>query len=521
MLMPNPFLCLIILDGWGLGPRYEGNAIDLARTPTLDHLFKSYPNGQLVCWGKSVGLPEGQMGNSEVGHLNLGAGRIVYQDITRIDLSIRDGNFFIHQGFLRMIRRCREEGATLHLMGLVSDGGVHSHINHLLALLQLAKREKLERVMIQVFTDGRDTPPRMGVEFIARLQEQIGAIGVGRIATICGRFYAMDRDNRWERVEKAFLALTEGQGISARDPVEAMKKAYLQEETDEFIAPRIIIDDEGHPVGTIRDNDAVLFFNFRADRAREITKAFVEKEFSFFQVAGRPRLAGFMTMTEYDTHFYPQVQVAFPPQNLMHTLGETISRQGIYQLRIAETEKYAHVTYFFNGGIETPFPLEERCLIPSSKEVPTYDLKPAMSALEITREVVRRIKSNRYGFMVLNYANLDMVGHTGKLKAAIEACEVVDACLNQVVKTVVDQGGILLITGDHGNAEEMIDRLHGGPHTAHTITNPVPLILVDPNRSQTRIKDGILADVAPTALTLLNLPIPEEMTGTCLIDKKY
>jgi 2,3-bisphosphoglycerate-independent phosphoglycerate mutase len=518
--MPHPFLCLIILDGWGLGPRYEGNAIALARTPTLDHLFKSYPHGQLVCWGESVGLPEGQMGNSEVGHLNLGAGRVVYQDITRIDQAIRDGDFFRHPGFLKMIRGCREAGTTLHLMGLVSDGGVHSHINHLSALLQLTKKEKLERVMIQVFTDGRDTPPQMGLDFIARLQQQIKEIGVGRIATICGRFYAMDRDNRWERVEKAFKGLTEGQGISDRDPVEAMRKAYQQEETDEFITPRIMTDEDGHPVGTIRDNDAVLFFNFRADRAREITRAFVEKGFSSFPVSARPKLAGFMTMTEYDPHFYPQVQVAFPPQNLVHTLGETISRQGIYQLRIAETEKYAHVTYFFNGGIETPFPLEERCLIPSPKEVPTYDLKPAMSAREVTREVIRRIQSNRYGFIVLNYANLDMVGHTGKLKAAIEACEVVDACLDQLISTVIDQGGMLLITGDHGNAEEMIDRQHGGPHTAHTTSNPVPLLLVDPNRPQTRIKDGILADVAPTALTLLNLSIPEEMTGTCLLDKR-
>jgi 2,3-bisphosphoglycerate-independent phosphoglycerate mutase len=518
--MPDPFLCLVILDGWGLGPPYEGNALTLARTPTLDHLFKTYPQGKLICWGEAVGLPEGQMGNSEVGHLNLGAGRVVYQDITRIDLAIRDGSFFRHPGFLKVLRRCREEGTTLHLMGLVSDGGVHSHLNHLVALLQLAKKEKLERVMIQVFTDGRDTPPQKGLEFIRQLQQHIGEIGVGRIATICGRFYAMDRDNRWERVEKAFRALTEGQGISARDPVEAMKNAYSEEETDEFVAPRIMIDPEGRPVGTIRDNDAVLFFNFRADRAREITRALVEKDFSFSQISGRPRLAGFVTMTEYDAHFYPQVEVAFPPQNLVHTLGETISRKGIYQLRIAETEKYAHVTYFFNGGLETPFPLEERCLIPSAKEVPTYDLKPAMSALEVTREVVRRIQTDRYGFVVLNYANLDMVGHTGKLEAAIEACEVVDHCLNQVVSTVVDQGGMLLITGDHGNAEEMIDRLHGGPYTAHTTANPVPVILVDANKPRIRIKDGILADVAPTILTLLNIPIPEEMTGTCLIDQE-
>jgi len=516
-MSPHP-LILIILDGWGIGPIYSGNAVALARTPVLDLLFNTWPHAKLKCWGESVGLPEGQMGNSEVGHLNLGAGRIVYQDITRIDRAIRRGDFFTHPGLLEIIRRCRDEGTTLHLLGLVSDGGVHSHINHLLALLRLAKKEKLERVMIQVITDGRDTPPQMGLEFIRQLQEQVQAIGVGRIATICGRFYAMDRDNRWERVEKAFRALTEGEGIPDPDPVQAIQEAYQHGETDEFIAPRILTGGTGLPIGIIRDNDAVLFFNFRADRAREITRAFIEQDFKPFSVSRRPRIARFMTMTEYDSRFYPRVEVAFPPQNLVHTLGETISRQGILQLRIAETEKYAHVTYFFNGGIETPFPLEERCLIPSAKEVPTYDLKPAMSAPEVTQEVINRIRSDRYGFIVLNFANLDMVGHTGKLEAAIRACEVVDSCLEQVISEGADHGGIFLITGDHGNAEEMIDRKNGGPHTAHTSANPVPVLLINPERPQVRLKNGILADVAPTILALLNIPIPEEMTGTCLIE---
>jgi 2,3-bisphosphoglycerate-independent phosphoglycerate mutase len=515
--MTPPLLVLIILDGWGLGPAYAGNAVFQARTPTMDHLFQTFPHAQLKCWGESVGLPEGQMGNSEVGHLNLGAGRIVYQDITRIDRAIREGEFFSHPGLLGLIRRCRDEGTNLHLMGLVSDGGVHSHLNHLLALLRLARQEHLDRVMVQAITDGRDTPPKMGVEYIRQLQQQMKEIGVGRIAAISGRFYAMDRDNRWQRVERAFRAFTKGQGILVSDPVTAMEEAYQRGETDEFITPCLMAGGNAFPAGLIQDGDALFFFNFRADRAREITRAFVEPDFSPFSVAGRPRLLSFMTMTEYDTRFAPWVEVVFPPQNLVHTLGETVSDQGIRQLRIAETEKYAHVTYFFNGGMETPFPLEDRCLIPSTREVPTYDLKPAMSAPEVTREIVGRIRTGRYGFMVLNYANLDMVGHTGKLPAAIEACEVVDTCLKEVISAVSEQGGTLLITADHGNAEEMIDRIHGGPHTAHTSSNPVPIVLVDGERPGVDLRNGILADVAPTILTLMGIPIPQEMTGRCLL----
>lgn len=372
--------------------------------------------------------------------------------------------------------------------------------------------------MIQVITDGRDTPPKAGITFVRRLEEEIQRIGVGRIASLCGRFYAMDRDNRWERVEQAFRALTRGEGRRASDPIKAVEQAYELGETDEFIRPTLITNKNDTPLGLIRDGDALFFYNFRADRAREITRAFVQPDFNAFSVVDRPKLSVYMTMTEYDRHFSSWVEVAFPPLNLQNTLGEVVSQAGIRQLRIAETEKYAHVTYFFNGGVETPLPLEDRCLIPSTREVPTYDLKPAMSAPEVTEEVIRRIRSRTYGFLVLNYANLDMVGHTGNLKAAIEACEVVDACLGKVISAVVEQGGILLVTADHGNAEEMIDRIHGGPHTAHTSANPVPVVLIDPKRLQRRLHNGILADVAPTLLTLMDLPIPEEMTGRCLFD---
>jgi len=515
--MRPPVTTLVILDGWGIGPDYEGNAVRRARTPIMDRLFEGFPNARLQCFGEAVGLPDGQMGNSEVGHLNLGAGRIVYQDITRIDRAIRSGVWFEHPGLLALVRRCREEGTTLHLLGLLSDGGVHSHVNHLSAMLRLARQEGLKRVMIQAITDGRDTPPTMGVEFVRRLQGELKTLGVGRIASICGRFYAMDRDTRWERVELAFRALTRGEGRRSPDPIKAMEEAYAQGETDEFIRPTLITGEEGP--GTVQDGDSVFFFNFRADRAREITRAFVQPDFTAFAVDERPKLSVFMTMTEYDPKFSSWVEVAFPPQNLNNTLGEVVSRTGIRQLRIAETEKYAHVTYFFNGGIETPFPLEDRCLIPSAREVPTYDLKPAMSAPEVTQEVVARIRSRNYGFIVLNYANLDMVGHTGILKAAIEACEVVDACLGKVIDAVTEQGGALLVTADHGNAEEMIDRLHGGPHTAHTSSNPVPVVLIDPRRPGAKLHDGILADVAPTILTIMNLPIPPEMTGRCLFEE--
>jgi 2,3-bisphosphoglycerate-independent phosphoglycerate mutase len=518
--MPTKPVVLIILDGWGLGPDYPGNAVALARTPTLDGLFRQFPHTRLECSGEAVGLPPGQMGNSEVGHLNLGAGRIVYQDITRINRSIVQGDFFDNRAFRDLIGRCREKGAALHLIGLVSDGGVHSHLDHLLALVQLAKREGLAAVYIQAITDGRDTPPRAGLEYIRYLEQKLAELQRGRIASVTGRFYAMDRDNRWERVERAYRALTLGEGIAAAGAVQAVEQAYAAEEADEFIQPRVITDHKGRPLRTIQDGDGIVFFNFRADRAREITRAFIYEDFQGFDRSVRPGLSGYVTMTEYDAHFNGLVAVAFPPQSLKNNLGETISARAWRQLRIAETEKYAHVTYFFNGGAEDPLPLEDRCLVPSTREVPTYDLKPAMSAREVTEEMLKRLATNQYKLIVLNYANLDMVGHTGKLAAAVEAAEVVDECLGRVVRAGLKEGARFLVTADHGNAEEMIDRAHGGPHTAHTSTNPVPLILVDPERSDVRLREGVLADVAPAIQALLEVPLPEEMTGRCLIENE-
>jgi 2,3-bisphosphoglycerate-independent phosphoglycerate mutase len=514
-MQPKPVV-LIILDGWGIGPVYAGNAVAAARTPVLDGLFEKYPHTRLVCSGEAVGLPQGQMGNSEVGHLNLGAGRIVYQDITRINRSIVQGEFYDNRAFRDLIGRCRDRGSALHLIGLVSDGGVHSHLDHLLALVQLAKGEGLADVFIQAITDGRDTPPRAGLDFIRYLEGKLSECRWGKIASVTGRFYAMDRDNRWERVERAYRALTLGEGVPAVDAVAAVEAAYGADEADEFIQPRVVTDAAGRPVRVVRDGDGIIFFNFRADRAREITRAFIGDDFQGFSRPARPRLSGYVTMTEYDAHFQGLVEVAFPPQSLKNNLGEVISARGWRQLRIAETEKYAHVTYFFNSGVEEPLPLEDRCLVPSTKEVPTYDLWPAMSAREVTEEMLKRLRAGPYSLIVLNYANLDMVGHTGKLEAAVQAAEVVDDCLGRVLAAGREAGARFLVTADHGNAEEMIDRAHGGPHTAHTATNPVPLILVDPERKGVRLREGILADVAPTILEMLEVPLPEEMTGRCL-----
>jgi 2,3-bisphosphoglycerate-independent phosphoglycerate mutase len=512
---PKPVI-LIILDGWGIGPDYPGNAVAAARTPVLDGLFEKYPHTRLVCSGEAVGLPKGQMGNSEVGHLNLGAGRIVYQDITRINRSIEQGDFFDNPAFRKLIGKCRENGSALHLIGLVSDGGVHSHLDHLLALVQLTKKEGLEAVYIQAITDGRDTPPRAGLGFIQYLEQKLAELHWGKIASVTGRFYAMDRDNRWERVEKAYGALTRGEGLSVTGAVQAVQEAYTADESDEFIKPRVVADPAGRPVRVIRDGDGIIFFNFRADRAREMTKAFIYKDFEGFPRSCLPRLGGYVTMTEYDAHFSGLVEVAFASQSLKNNLGEIISGRGWPQLRIAETEKYAHVTYFFNSGVEEPLPLEDRRLIPSTKEVATYDLKPAMSAREVTEEMLKSLQSGQYRLIVLNYANLDMVGHTGKLEAAIQAAEVVDECLGRVVAAGREVGARILVTADHGNAEEMIDRTNGGPHTAHTSANPVPLVLIDPERPRVSLKEGLLADVAPTILGLLGVPVPEEMTGRCL-----
>lgn len=504
---------LIILDGFGMNSAHEGNAIFLAKSPNLDRLMEEYPYTDLLCSGKAVGLPEGIMGNSEVGHLNIGAGRVVYQDLLRIDLAIQDGSFFENDALNSVISKVKANDTALHLMGLVSDGGVHSQLSHLFALLDLAREKGLEKVYVHAILDGRDTPPDSGAGYVQSLQQYIDSINFGNIVTICGRYFAMDRDNRWDRIEKAFRLYTRGEGISARDPVEAVKNAYLREETDEFISPVVITHDKSRQQGTVRDGDGIIFFNFRADRAREITQAFTDPVFAFFKREPWPELCDFVCMTLYDEEF--TLPIAFPPVHLNEILGEVISKQGLRQLRIAETEKYAHVTYFFNGGEEKAFPLEDRCLIPSPREVPTYDLKPEMSAYEVTKEVIARLRSKKYDMIILNFANMDMVGHTGVLKAAIKACQAVDKCVGEIVAEAKDKGYVILITADHGNAETMIDgNVH--PHTAHTL-NPVPFILVDDRAKKAKLRSGILGDIAPTILSVMGIDQPQEMTGRSLI----
>jgi len=504
---------LIILDGWGLRESFENNAVKMADTPFMDQLLDTWPHTRLTCFGEAVGLPRGVMGNSEVGHMNIGAGRVVFQDLLRINQAIADGSFVENPVFNRIITRVRENHGSLHLMGLLSDGGVHSHIEHLQALLALAGDRGLERVFVHAILDGRDTPPKSGVTYIRQLQEFIGKIEFGTIASICGRYYAMDRDTRWKRVEQAYRLFTQGEGIVEPDSVQAVMNAYARNETDEFIKPIVISNLAGHPPGSVTDGDGIIFFNFRADRAREITRAFTDPDFLFFDRARQPKLSDYVCMTLYDANFtLPQ---AFPRVHLDDILGEIISRQGLYQLRIAETEKYAHVTYFFNGGEETPFEKEDRCLIPSPREVNTYDQKPEMSAPEVTREMLKRLDSGRYGFIALNFANMDMVGHSGILEAAIKACETVDACLAPIVTRVLELEGTVLITADHGNSETMVDE-NGQPHTAHTL-NPVRLVLVDETLKTARLQKGVLGDIAPTILDILGIDQPELMTGHSLI----
>ncbi|KIH76169.1 phosphoglyceromutase [Geoalkalibacter ferrihydriticus DSM 17813] len=501
-------VALVILDGWGINPQCEQNAVCMARTPRLDEFFETYPHTRIGASGMDVGLPDGQMGNSEVGHLNLGAGRVVYQDFTRISKSIADGDFFTNPAFTGALGKIRESGGKLHLIGLLSDGGVHSHNSHLYALLRLAKQEGIQDVCVHAFLDGRDTPPRSGISYLAELEEEMARLGCGRIATIVGRYYAMDRDTRWDRVERAYRALTEGVGEAAVDSREAILAAYAAEQGDEFVTPRVV-----QPASTVDDGDGIIFFNFRSDRARELTRAFTEKKFSGFARRKSPALAAYVCMTEYDATF--DLPVAFAPEALVNLLGEVVAGAGLKQLRIAETEKYAHVTFFFNGGSEEPYPGEDRCLIPSPRDVATYDQKPAMSAVEVTDEVERRIASGDYALIVLNYANCDMVGHTGFLDAAVAAMETVDTCVGRVVDAVLAQGGVLLLTADHGNCEQMSDG-RGGAHTAHT-SNPVPLILVDPDRRGKKLNPGILADIAPTILRLMGQDVPREMSGKSLL----
>ncbi len=501
-------LALIILDGFGYNPNEYGNAIKAASTPNIDALFAKYPHTLIGASGMDVGLPDGQMGNSEVGHTNIGAGRIVYQELTRITKSIKDGDFFSNPALKAAIENCKKNHSALHLMGLLSDGGVHSHNAHLYGLVEMARENGLNEVYIHAFMDGRDVPPTSGKDFLADCQAKLEEIGVGKIATVIGRYYAMDRDNRWDRVEKAYAAMVYGEGNQNADPVDAAATSYVNDITDEFIVPTVCT--EG---ATIKTNDSVIFFNFRPDRAREITRTLVDDDFNGFTRRDGRIPVYFVCMTQYDATM-PNVDIAFKPQSLTNTFGQYISDKGLTQLRIAETEKYAHVTFFFNGGVETSFPGEDRALINSPK-VATYDLQPEMSAYEVTDEVVARIHSDKYDVIILNYANCDMVGHTGVFDAAKAAVEAVDTCLGRTVDAILKQGGAALITADHGNADQMYEP-DGSPFTAHT-TNLVPLILVNVDAS---LKEhGKLADLAPTMLDILGLEQPAEMTGESLLIK--
>jgi 2,3-bisphosphoglycerate-independent phosphoglycerate mutase len=511
--MSDKPVVLIVLDGWGVNGKKEGNAIASAQAPVYRGLLADCPHTELLAAGEAVGLPDGQMGNSEVGHLNLGAGRVVYQDSTRISKAIREGDFFKNPVLVAAMESVKRSGGTLHLMGLLSDGGVHSRLDHIFAMLDLAKGRGITDVFFHVFLDGRDTPPSSALEFISKLEDYFGKIGVGRVASVSGRYYAMDRDKRWERVQKAYEALVGGEGIRKFTAAEAVRESYENGRTDEFMLPTIIVDPTtNRPLATIKDNDAVIFCNFRSDRAREITRALTDPGFRGFKRDRLPQLASFVCLTTYDETF--NLPVAFAPVRLVNILGEVLSAKGLRQLRIAETEKYAHVTFFFNGGKEPPFPLEDRILVPSPRDVATYDKKPEMSALEITEKLVENILARRYGFILVNYANPDMVGHTGILEAAIKAVEALDECLGRVLRAARDADARVLITADHGNLEIMQDAATGQPHTAHT-TDPVPFIAVG---EKVRLRDGgLLADVAPTVLQLLGIDQPVEMTGRSLI----
>ena len=502
---------LIILDGIGKNERREGNAIYAANTPNIDKYLANHPNSIVHASGLDVGLPDGQMGNSEVGHTNIGAGRIVYQELTRITKSIEDGDFFENEALVKAVENCKKNDSALHLMGLLSPGGVHSHTNHLYGLLRLAKKNGIEKVHVHAFLDGRDVPPSSAVEYIKEAIEKMRDIGVGDIATVMGRYYAMDRDNRWERVSKAYDAIVYGEGVEAESAVTAVEESYNNDVTDEFVVPTVIKKD-GEPLGKVSENDSVVFFNFRPDRARELTRTIVDEDFSGFERDYFKTC--FVTMTQYDATM-PNVEVAFKPEQLINTFGEYISKKGLRQLRIAETEKYAHVTFFFNGGVEKPYDGEDRALINSPK-VATYDLKPEMSAYEVTDEVVKRIDSGEYDVIILNFANCDMVGHTGVFDAAVKAVEAVDECLGRVIDAIERQGGVALVTADHGNADQMIDYETGEPFTAHT-TNVVPLILI--GRDDLKIRAGRLADLTPTMLDLMGLEKPAEMTGESLIER--
>ena len=504
---PKPIV-LTVLDGWGYRAETQGNAIALARKPNYDRLLQEFPNTLIHASGPYVGLPAGQMGNSEVGHLNMGAGRIVHMDMTRIDLLIANRQLQHVPLFQQAMARAR--GRQLHLLGLLSDGGVHSHIQHLFALLEMAKQQKVDNVFVHCFLDGRDTAPRSGRDFVQQLQQKMRELHVGKIASLTGRYYAMDRDNRWEREELAYRAMVHGDAQTrTSDPLQALQRSYEQDVTDEFVKPIVVTSEKGQPLGLIRDEDAVIFFNYRADRARQMTLALASPDFDKFSDPKRPKKLFYVAMTQYDKH-WPWLQYVIGPEKLEHILAQVFSDIQYKNLRCAETEKYAHVTYFFNGGIETPFAGEERILVPSPK-VATYDLKPEMSAQGITDTVVKAIEQGEFDAIIMNYANADMVGHSGKLEAAVKAVEAVDAGLGEIYNALKPRGAAWIITADHGNAETMFDA-NGGPHTYHT-TNPVPFILVGDDKDTQLRPGGSLRDIAPTLLGVLRQPQPRDMTG--------
>lgn len=506
---------LMILDGFGLNDNKEGNAVAIANTPVLDALMRDYPFAEGNASGLAVGLPDGQMGNSEVGHLNIGAGRIVYQELTRITKEIEDGTFFSNPALLSGIENVKKNNSALHLYGLLSDGGVHSHNTHLYGLLKLAKREGVEKVYVHCFLDGRDTAPTSGKGFVEELEEQIKEIGVGKIASITGRYYAMDRDNRWDRVQKAYDVLTKGIGETAESAVAAMEASYAKEVTDEFFLPTAIIEN-GKPVATIEEGDSIVFFNFRPDRARELTRAFCADEFDGFDRGERRRVT-YICFTEYDVTI-PNKEVAFHKMELKNTFGEYLAAHGKKQARIAETEKYAHVTFFFNGGVEEPNPGEDRILVNSPK-VATYDLQPEMSASEVGERLCEAIRSDKYDVIIINFANSDMVGHTGIVEAAVKAVETIDACVGKAVEALKEVDGQMFLCADHGNAEQLVDYESGGPLTAHT-TNPVPFLLINADPSYRLREGGCLADIVPTLIELMGMEQPAEMTGKSLLIKK-
>ncbi len=514
MLKAKPVL-LVVLDGWGLRAERDANAIALAGTPNMDALARDYPSAALRTSGLAVGLPDGQMGNSEVGHTNLGAGRIVYQDLVRINLAVEDGSFFQNPVLQEAMKRAKSGSGAVHFMGLFSDGGVHSHVEHLHALLELARREGVPRAFVHAFLDGRDTPPRSGLGYMQAFEKRVAETGYGKVASVMGRFYAMDRDKRWDRVALAYGALVKGEGHRSATPLQAMEEAYGRGENDEFVKPTVVVDGTGDPRGRVRDGDVIVFFNFRGDRARELTRAFTEEGFAEFDPKPRPQLSYYACMTEYDRTF--GLPVAYAPDQPTRIFPEIVAEAGIAQLRCAETEKYAHVTFFFNGGREVQYPGEDRILVPSPRDVKTYDQKPEMSAREVTDRLVQAIDSRKYGFILVNFANPDMVGHSGNLQAAIQAVKVVDECIGRLWKAARAAHMAMLVTADHGNCELMVDPVTGEPHTAHTL-GPVPFILADPDLKGAKLRaEGVLADVTPTALQVMGLPQPPEMKGVGLV----